>query len=627
VSLNAGAVSVITGASKTGKSALIDIIDYCLGSGECRVPEGPIRRSVSWFGLRLQLINGQAFIARRCPGGRAASSEDCFVEVGGPVEIPGFDTLRQTTNTQGLGSLVSGWSGVLDNLHEPPPGQTRLPLTANVRHALAFCFQPQDEIIRRQQLFHGAGDNFFAQALKDTLPYFLGAVDDDYVRKRERLRLIRERLRSCERKLADIAALRGDGTGKADALLAQARDVGLSAVSPDSWQGTVAALRAVASTPLANLEATAPDNIEFTRLSDERARLLAEQRRLADEIDAVRAFETDGIGFTREATEQRARLKSIGLFDTVPAGQNCPLCSQPLDSTETTPGIDQLKETLASLSARLDSASRATPQIEKAVGELESRLQGVRQGIATNRASLEAIRTSDERFAQARDEATRRVHVVGRISLYLESMPDLPDTRALEHEAEDLRAQARALEAELSDERVRERLDSITSILTERMTRWARDLGLEHSRFPLRLDLKNLTIVADTADGPVPMARMGSGENWVGYHLIAHLALHQWFATRSRPVPHFLFLDQPSQIYFPPEKDIDGSVETVSDDDRAALSRMFHLIFDAVQEVAPGFQIIVTEHADLNETWYQAAVLERWRGGLKLVPEDWPRQQ
>jgi hypothetical protein len=152
------------------------------------------------------------------------------------------------------------------------------------------------------------------------------------------------------------------------------------------------------------------------------------------------------------------------------------------------------------------------------------------------------------------------VHVVGRISLYLESLPELPDTRVLEQEAEDLRGQARALETELSDERVRERLDSIISILAERMTRWARDLGLEHSRFPLRLDFKNLTITADTADGPVPMARMGSGENWVGHHLIAHLVLHQWFATRSRPAPHFLFLDQPSQ------RSTSRSVETVSDE-------------------------------------------------------------
>ena len=106
----------------------------------------------------------------------------------------------------------------------------------------------------------------------------------------------------------------------------------------------------------------------------------------------------------------------------------------------------------------------------------------------------------------------------------------------------------------ISDDRVKERLDSVMSILAQRLTAWARALALEHSKFPLRLDLKKLTIVADTVDGPVPMERMGSGENWVGYHLIAHLALHQWFVERSRPVPRFLFLDQPSQVYFPAEK-------------------------------------------------------------------------
>ena len=80
----------------------------------------------------------------------------------------------------------------------------------------------------------------------------------------------------------------------------------------------------------------------------------------------------------------------------------------------------------------------------------------------------------------------RKYTFLGRISLYLESLPDLPDTRALEQETEGLRVQAGALEIELSDERVRERLESVTSILGQRMTQWARDLGLEHSKFPLR---------------------------------------------------------------------------------------------------------------------------------------------
>jgi hypothetical protein len=36
--------------------------------------------------------------------------------------------------------------------------------------------------------------------------------------------------------------------------------------------------------------------------------------------------------------------------------------------------------------------------------------------------------------------------------------------------------------------------------------------------------------------------------------------------------------------------------------------------------------VILIEHADINEDWYRDAVVERWRGGKKLVPEDWKRE-
>lgn len=629
LNLSPGQVNVITGASKTGKSALIDVVDYCYGAGECRVPEGPIRRAVAWFGLHLQLQEGQAFVARRCPGPRAASSEDCFVEVAETVEVPEASALRQTTNTKGLGALLSGWAGIADNLHEPPAGHTRPPLAANIRHALALCFQPQDEIIRREQLFHGASDNFFAQALKDTLPYFLGAVDDDYVRKREELRRLRDQLRSVERQLSEIQRLRGDGVSKADGLLAQARDTGLTDLRPTSWDETVAALRSVAATPLADVQedTATPDGSEFARLADDRARLLEEQRRIQEEIGAARAFEKDEKGFSREAAEQQARLKTIGIFEGSAPGHACPLCSQDLESAKQAPDAAEVKETLTALSSRLDTVTRGASQVERAIAELENKLLGTQDALTKNRMQMEAVRAASERLSRVHDEHARRSHVLGRVSLYLESLPDLPDTKALDQQAERLRAACDALEDELSDERTRERLESVLSILAQRMTEAARKLELEHSKFPLRLDLKKLTIIADTADGPVPMDRMGSGENWVGYHLIAHLALHQWFVERMRPVPRFLFLDQPSQVYFPPEKDVDGSVALLSDDDRLAVSRMFHHVFESVNAIAPAFQVIITEHADLTDDWYQDAVAERWRGGLKLVPEDWPRAQ
>jgi hypothetical protein len=65
VTLELGRVNIITGASKSGKTALIDVIDFCLGGDDCHVAQGPMRRAVSWYGLRLQLDVGQLFIARR----------------------------------------------------------------------------------------------------------------------------------------------------------------------------------------------------------------------------------------------------------------------------------------------------------------------------------------------------------------------------------------------------------------------------------------------------------------------------------------------------------------------------------------------------------------------------------
>ena len=624
LNLRLGGVNVITGSSKTGKSALIDIVDYCFGSSECRVPEGIIRKAVAWFAIRLQLSEGQAVVARRCPPPGSASNEDCFVAVANEVALPSASDLHQTTNTEGLENLLTAWCGIADNVHETPPGQRRPPVSANFRHALLLCFQPQDEIIRRNQLFHRCSDTYIAQSLKDVFPYLLGAVTDDFVKRREELRRLRDKLRSCERRLAELAALRGDGVSKAATLLAQARDRGLSAVTEsENWDAVVAALRTVAATPMAQVDERPASVSEFTRLSEARAVLLEEQRRFRDQIASARAFKVDEKSFSREATEQQARLRPIGIFEGTVPGETCPLCAHPLTDTSAVPTAVELKGALTTVSTRLDAVTRSAPQIEKAVAELEQKAAVIQQQLAQNRGEMEAVRSANEQIGRAQDDAAKRAHVLGRISLYLESLPELPDTTALVSEAAALRNQCSALKEELSDETIRDRLDSIVALLGGTMTEWAKKLQLEHSAHPLRFNLKKLTIVADTPDGPIPMDRMGSGENWVGYHLIGHLALHGWFTNQNRPVPRFLFLDQPSQVYFPPEKDVDGSIDSIQNEDRVALRRMFDLVFEATTKLAPNFQVIITEHADLNEPWYQTAIVEKWRNGMALVPEDW----
>lgn len=626
LSLRPGKVNVIPGLSQTGKSALSDIIDYCFGSSDCHVAHGPLRLHVAWFGLRLQLASGEAFVARRCPPPRAHTSEEYFIATGHTVSVPDGRELRATTNLKGALATLTTWIGIGDNLHEPPLAQKRAALSATVRHAVALCLQQQDEITSKKHLFHGTNEHWFAQALKDTLPYLLGAVDDDHVRKAGELRRLREQLRGLERRVAEIAALRGDGGTKADALLAQARDAGLTEAVTSTWVDAVAALRAVLRTPLARIDVTLGEGAELSRLSAERDDLVRRQRHIRAELDAARAFSRDRKGYTHEADEHRARLSTIGIFAGSQPGHTCPLCEQDLPQEQVGPNVAALKDALVTVTSRMEAVTRGEPQLEKTIGELESRLAQVRQSLAKNTAQMQAVRAANTVLSEAREDAIRKAHILGRISLYLESLPEIPATKEIEQTIESLRARCKQLEEELSDERVQEQLASIASRLSERMTTWAQSLDLEHSASPLRLDLKKLTIVADTLDGAVPMSRIGSGENGVGFHLIAHLALHQWFVQRSRPVPHFVFFDQPSQVYFPADKDVDGSMDLVPDDDRRRVVQMFRLIFEAVEAVTPGLQVILIEHADLTEGWYRDAVVERWHGGRKLVPDDWGRK-
>ena len=60
------------------------------------------------------------------------------------------------------------------------------------------------------------------------------------------------------------------------------------------------------------------------------------------------------------------------------------------------------------------------------------------------------------------------------------------------------------------------------------------------------------------------------------------------------------------------------------DADLEAVRRLFETLRRFTTEDAPGFQLIVTEHANLREDWFQAALVEDpWTKPPALVPDDW----
>ena len=138
------------------------------------------------------------------------------------------------------------------------------------------------------------------------------------------------------------------------------------------------------------------------------------------------------------------------------------------------------------------------------------------------------------------------------------------------------------------------------------MTDYAERLGLEHVENGVRLDLADLTVVTDTSLGPLPLSRIGSAANWIGYHLATHLALHKFFVENDRPVPRFPMIDQPTQAYYP--SDAAKNAGQVDDADRTAVLSMFTVMRDVVAELAPRMQVIVSDHANLDEQWFRTRI-------------------
>lgn len=622
VSLRPGKVNIITGGSKSGKTALIDIVDYCLGRNDYTVPAGVIRETVTWYVLRLQCDDQQIVIGRPAPPDGQKTCSDVFLQVGSQVELPDYTELTPNTNTTALIVLLTEMVGFQPNEHTPPPGQSRLPLKATISHAKFYLFQPQYRIADRTVLFYRQDEDFVPQAIKDTLPYLLGAVGDERYDQILALRRARRELKLLERRAADEEAIRGRDNSRALSLLMEAQQAGVlpNVPPPDEFEELATALKG----SLAWMPQT-PDvqtNDSLRGLQQQRDEMRGEYERLQTEIEAAKVFGVEQQGFSEEVVEQKHRLESIGLFAPDPlGGHSCPLCNQELQSA--TPAAREINRSLAHLNLQLETVTRQRPRLTEYIGERENRVTLLRQSLAENRAAIEAVIAQEEILQQERNREAQQARIVGRASLFLESLKDSQENRELLTRLEAARIRVAELEKVASEEVVDNRVESCLRIIGRQMSDWSRQLELEYADAPLGLDIQDLTVVAFRESGPVPMYEMGSGENWLGCHLLTHLALHKWFVERKRPVPHFLMLDQPTQVYFPADPPEDMSVTDLADEDRNAVERMFRLIFDLVEKLTPNLQVIITDHADLAADWFQEAVVEKWRKGKKLVPVEW----
>lgn len=269
------------------------------------------------------------------------------------------------------------------------------------------------------------------------------------------------------------------------------------------------------------------------------------------------------------------------------------------------------------------------PALDAYLATQRKEVQSTGDQIRNKEIELSSAIAASEVIAHLGNRNNAASRVVGRVSLFLENLIPNAELIRLEADEKRLKAKAEDLERKIGADDSGDKLTSTLNNISMHMSGYISDLGGEFGQYPARFDLHNLTVIIDRPGRPIYMARTGGGENHLAYHLSALLALHRFAANHGQPLPRFLLIDQPTQVYFPSEAvyaEAGGSIEkTETDADLLAVRRLFELLLRFAIKDAPGFQIIVTEHANLRDEWFQAALVEQpWSKPPALVPDDWP---
>ena len=633
--LELGKVNVISGASRTGKSAVIPIIDYCLGSSTCSIPVNTIRKYCEWFGVVVATAQGEKLLARKEPGAQRSTDEMFLLEAEKISKIP--NRLTKNSNATAVKRLLDDLAN-LSNLDfsggEEASGFDGRPA---FRDLAAFTFQPQNVVANPDVLFFKTNTYEHREKLRKIFPYVLGAVTPTLMAKQFELNRTRQILRRKEKELKDAQEVSARWLADLRSKFSEAQELGLipkleEDISREQMIELLEEVITRTDLTLAVSTTTISEALrELNSLEGEEREVSRELTTLRHRLEEMNRMRVGVEQYEAALSVQRGRLQlSSWLVSHASDESDCPMCgshtdsakrklqvlAQRLEEVETAAGADKDREVPAAFDRELQ---RVTTDVGNATERL--RAVQIRKRALTGR-SKEA---SEQQFSAKRTE-----RFIGNLESSLGLHRKLGSDSELVEEVRTLKETVLALEGELRGQDVEARKRRALRTVNTNAGKLLPHLDIENPNDPISLETNDLTIKVLGSERDDYLSEIGSGSNWLSYHLAVLLSLHQFYLSqKNSPVPAFLVLDQPSQVYFPKHvvsKDVEVEEDPkVRDEDVDAVRKAFEVMGSVVRSEKGRLQLIVLDHAS-SEVWGgidEVVGLPEWRGGTKLVPMEW----
>ena len=639
-----GKINVISGDNGTGKSALTWIVDYCLGSEKCSIPVGLIRELTGWFGLHLKLANTEMIIARRNPEDQQ-STTDLYWNEGLKLDVPAIvqknarvDDLKNRFNQ--IAHLPS-----LDFSTDDVVGYAGRPSS---RDMAAFNFQPQHIVANPYTFFFKADTTEHREKLRIIFPLVLGSIDATTLAKQRELKDAEREYDKLRRELEARTTAARAWEAEVESYYLQAKGLGLLADAPSpgpNW-GLDKYLLELGRVPDSVRQMDLPEVREGTNeaASGEFLRVAAEEDQLAQDtgslkrrLDKIEQLSASLNDYGSSFTSQEDRLEGVGwLEEKLRDNHECPVCAAV--HTDGNARLTELQTLAREMKTLAVSVRQAPAKLDQEQATLRQELRDKETLLSRARQKRKFLEERTAAFAAQRQRVRQIYLFVGRVEQALENVMSSRNVDDLQDKAKALAERLARLRRELDGKSRQDRLNAAIDKVSARIADYAKSLRLEHATENVRLNTRELTLQFRPLSGRTDFLwEVGSGQNWVGYHLAGLLALHEHFnSLPQNPVPRFLMIDQPSQVYFPEawptmDQTPGGNKPSERSPDIEGVRRIFAALSEFITVLKGQFQVIVTEHAG-SITWQgidNVHLVANWREGHDdfLIPAEWQEKR
>ena len=630
IELKNNRINIIYGDSRTGKSSLIPIIDYCLGSSDYRIPVGTIRDNTAWFGVLLQSGDQEMLLCRAEPGQHKQTSR-MYYALGNNLIIP--KQITENTTTDDIKDLL--------NQHF---GFTALPITVNGHHdadrpsfrdVAAFLYQPQNIIANPEALFYKLDELEHKQKLANIFPFLAGAVTAEDLMNELELIEVGRKLRRLEKESATLEQVSLEWRNSVEEQIIQALEFGISNFDLDLSNGfdeMLNEIRRLSSLSHSEiLNATGSTNLAISRLNflrskEEDLSIVKNDilRRLSVISETISYFDQYG-----------SMIDSLGdytgisewLLGRVSQEDQCPICGQrPINGQEILEKIESLYSKEADNNLSLE---KVRMELTKEKSTLNKQLD---ETVEELRATSITLRSLEEKQNKSKYQLYEIERFIGELKASLMQYEAISQCSDNGGEIEKLAKRQAELRKRLNETNVLTKIHAAIQKISSYTKDMLQSLDMENSEWEVHFDYKNLALkIVDNKDTSHFLNEIGSASNWLSYHVAFSLALQRYLQTHSPlTIPSFVFYDQPSQVYFPHIESLLEVAADKTDADREAVRKIFEAFDDFLTLENFDFQIIVTEHAGAD-IWGEVNLdyeVGHWtHDEKKLIPDEWLKSE